>query len=258
MANDTNDTKCKMGNTRRSRHFTFTLNNYTEDDITFIKSYFDGYTFQEEKVSTKHLQGVGSFKNARTWDSVKKAIPKAHIEVCKNLKASIEYCSKNDTRIGGVWSTHKVIVKDPLADKELYDWQKEIIKLVKTEPDDRSIHWYWSEKGGIGKTSFIKHQLINNKNATYVSGKAGDMIYSLSTILEENPLINTVYMNIPRCVEHISYNGLEQIKDGLIFNSKYESGYKLFNPPHIIIMANIEPNLYKMSEDRWVVKKIGK
>lgn len=258
---DTADTKCtegKNGNTKRTRHFCFTLNNYVEDDINMIKSLFDKYTFQEEAGSTPHLQGVGSFTNPRTFDYIKKSLPRAHIETCRNLKASIEYCLKPDTRNGRQWSTHKALVKDPLQGKTLYKWQKEILEILKKEPDERTIHWYWSKDGNIGKTTFIKHCLLTMKNATYVAGKAGDMIFALSTVLEENPHINTVFMNIPRCIEHISYNGLEQIKDGLIFNSKYESGYKMFNSPHIIVMANAKPRSEEMSEDRWHIVEIGK
>lgn len=255
MTQEDTTEKCR-GNTK-SRHFCFTINNYTQTDIDTVKTFFDKYTFQEEQGSTKHLQGVGSFNNARSWNLVKKTLPKAHIEVCRNLKASIEYCSKSDTKIGQCWSTHIAVIKDPLAGKELYSWQKSILELIKTEPDDRKIHWFWDSKGNIGKTSFIKHALLHNKNATYIAGGTKDMLFAISTKLEENPNINTVFINIPRCVEHIGFNGIEQIKDGLIFNSKYESGYKMFNPPHIIIMANVEPDLMRMSEDRWVIKNLG-
>lgn len=253
---DTNDTKGKNAGNTRSRHFCFTLNNYVEEDIEVIKTLFDKYTFQEEAGSTPHLQGVGSFNNPRTWNSIKKALPKAHIEVCKNLKNSISYCSKIDTRNGRQWSTHICIVKDPLSGLTLYDWQKEILEILKGEPHERLIYWYWSKDGCKGKTSFIKHVLLNDKNATFVAGKSGDAIFSLCSRLEENPHINTVLMNIPRCVEHISYNGLEQIKDGLVFNTKYESGYKMFNSPHIIVMANMKPYEEMMSKDRWVIREI--
>lgn len=251
------DTKEKSRGNTRSRHFCFTINNYTQADIDTVKTFFEKYTFQEEQGSTKHLQGVGSFKNARSFNHIKKALPRAHIEVCRDLEASIKYCSKIDTRNGQSWSNHIAIIKDPLADKTLYNWQEDIMKLIASPPDDRKIYWYWDSKGNIGKTSFIKHALLHNKNATFVGGATKDMLFALTTVLEDNPHINTVFINIPRCVEHIGINGIEQIKDGLIFNSKYESGYKMFNPPHIIIMANVEPDVKQMSEDRWVIKDLG-
>lgn len=251
------DTKEKSRGNSRSRHFCFTINNYDNKDINAVMTFFEKYTFQEEKGSTKHLQGVGSFKNPRSFKSVSKALPKAHIEVCRDLEASIRYCSKIDTRNGQSWSTHIAVLKDPLEGKTLYKWQDEILQLIASPPDDRKIYWYWDSKGNVGKTSFIKHALIHNKNATMTGGKAADMIFSIATVLEENPHLNTVFIDIPRCVEHISFNGIEQVKNGLIFNSKYESGYKMFNPPHVIIMANVEPDTKQMSEDRWVIKNLG-
>jgi hypothetical protein len=216
-------------------------------------------TFQEEKgeSGTPHLQVVGSFKNARTFKCMKKKFPKAHIEKCNNLEKSIKYCSKLDTRDGIQFSSHVSIVKDPLDGKELYDWQKEIIDILSKDPDNRKIYWYWSKDGNKGKTSFIKSYLLKNRSkATFVGGSAKDMIYAITQVLEEYPLVNTVFVNIPRCIDIISYNGLEQIKDGLVFNMKYESGLAVFNPPHIVVMANQEPFKEKMSEDRWVIKEI--
>jgi len=34
-------------------------------------------------------------------------------------------------------------VRDPLKGKTLHWWQLEITDILKTIPDERSIHWYW-------------------------------------------------------------------------------------------------------------------
>lgn len=106
---DTIDTKMNKGNTNssssssRSRNWVFTLNNFDTNDIELLKN-IQGckLIFQSEvgKSGTPHLQGAISFNNATHFSSMKKLLPKAHIEKCKNWKASIKYCSKNDTYSG--------------------------------------------------------------------------------------------------------------------------------------------------------------
>lgn len=90
----------------RSRHWVFTLNNYTQNDIKNICKFNAEYVFQEEtgEKGTKHLQGYLGFKNARTFSSMKKLESRAHWEICKDRIASIIYCSKEKTRTGQVYS----------------------------------------------------------------------------------------------------------------------------------------------------------
>lgn len=257
---DTNDTnEVTPGNTK-SRHFTLTINNYTDADVQLLKTFPQKSTFQAEvgEQGTKHLQCVISFDNARSFSAVKKAFPRAHIEVCKRLNSSIQYCMKDDTKdTGGIrHSSHVPILRDPMDGLVWKTWQTEVIGIIKSVPDSRKIYWYYEYKGCTGKSTLAKHIIMKYKNATYVAGKSGDMLYALTTVLDKNPFIDTIIIDIPRCVENISFNALEQIKNGMIFSTKYESGMKVFNPPHVICFSNELPKLEKMSQDRWVVRQI--
>ena len=55
---------------------------------------------------------------------------------------------------------------------------------------------------------------------------------------------------------NISYDALESIKNGIIINMKYETGQKLCDSPHILVFANMPPDVDKLSLDRWVVKEL--
>lgn len=90
----------------RNRNWCFTLNNYTREDIdNFISKEYE-YLFQEEtgENGTPHLQGLLMFKNAVAFSKVKSINSKAHWEVCKNKNASINYCKKNDSRTGEIFT----------------------------------------------------------------------------------------------------------------------------------------------------------
>lgn len=99
--------------TSRNRSFCFTLNNYTDDDIKSIQKIECKYVFQEETGAqgVKHLQGVLYFKNPRSFNAIKKLMPRAHIEKTKDFSASVRYCSKEDTRTGLLYTNLSDILK---------------------------------------------------------------------------------------------------------------------------------------------------
>ena len=67
---------------------------------------------------------------------------------------------------------------------------------------------------------------------------------------------NAVFFDIPRSHKgSISYASLESIKNGMVCNTKYETGTKIFNSPHLFIFANFPPEkMEDLSEDRWIIK----
>lgn len=100
------NTKIQTPSAAKARNWTFTLNNYTRVHIDNLLTLDCLYVFQEEtgEKGTPHLQGLLVFKNAVSFNSVKRLIPTAHIEKCKNKNASIRYCSKEDSRTGGIYT----------------------------------------------------------------------------------------------------------------------------------------------------------
>lgn len=86
----------------KSRNFCFTSFREEPPDNTNARYII----FQREECPTtnrKHWQGTVVFTNPISIRSVGSRIgdPTAHIEFCQNLKASIEYCTKSETRIDG-------------------------------------------------------------------------------------------------------------------------------------------------------------
>ncbi len=119
------------------------------------------------------------------------------------------------------------------------------------ETDDRTIHWYWDAEGNSGKTAFCKYMYKWEQAVILQGGKYADIAYAMP----EYP--HMVLMNIPRSSELVvNYSAIEAIKDGLMFSGKYESKMKMWNPPHLVVFANFEPNKEQLSKDRWHVVKI--
>lgn len=88
---------------KKSRKWVFTLNNYTEEEFTKIKEFGEKnckYFIVGKEIGesgTPHLQGYMRFANARSFASMKKTIPKAHIEIAFGTDIENQkYCSKDN------------------------------------------------------------------------------------------------------------------------------------------------------------------
>lgn len=259
----------KVRNTRSRTFGPCTLNNYTDEELASLQRWLtdDCMEFhinrEQGENGTPHLQYCMRFKNARTFSSVSGFNPRAHIEVCKNWNAVKNYCRKADT------ATHDTIsktpfqrrsIKDPLEGKTLYPWQSRVLSMIEQEPNDRSILWLWEPDGNVGKTTIAKHLCIKYPNKVlYMGGKAADVKYGIKSFLdnEENDLLIVIFDYVRSNEDYISYEAIESIKNGIFYNSKYESEMVVFNSPHVICFANFAPETYKLSKDRWIVEQIG-
>lgn len=155
------------------------------------------------------------------------------------------------------YRTLKQIVDDhykPEIDVDLqfkYPWQEDLCNKLDKPVDKRKIMWIWSEKGGVGKSTFARY-LVRHYGATLLNNaKSQDIAYALP----REPKV--VVFDLSRSMEgHINYDIIEQIKNGVVFSTKYESRTKFFTSPHVIIFANYEPNKAAWSEDRYFIVKI--
>lgn len=243
-----------------SKNWQLTLNNWTEEEFGSLKEEFgrlgDWFVGKEicPTTGTPHLQGCVSFKKKQRPFECIKTTNRIHWEKLKDTfeHHALTYCSKD-----GDWETNTDLepVRDPLKGKILYWWQQEISDILKTVPNERTIHWYWEVTGNVGKTTFAKHLCLTNKNIAYVNGKAEDIKYAIS---EMKRFPKVVIFDFPKSREcSISYDAIESIKNGFYFNGKYESKQILGNCPHVICFANTRPNEMALSKDRWNIKCIG-
>lgn len=243
-----------------AKKWCFTWNNYTDDWLALLApalvkaDWIAGYEVGES--GTKHLQGYVEFP-IKVRPAGYKGIPTTiHWEKCKgDRQSNVAYCSKD----GNVAreSTIKVPreVKFPPMDKA---WEKEILELIKEEPDDRSIYWYWSAAGNIGKTTFTKYLCIKH-GACLLAGKGADVRNGALTWKKDTGAYPELCVfPIPRSfnAEYLSYEAIENVKDALFYSGKYEGGTVADPCPHLLVFANFPPDEEKLSSDRWQVRNI--
>lgn len=228
------------------------------DRLESLKLECDKFIWSEEygkKGNTPHIQGalILSYKmRAKTLERYFKN--GVTLRKLKNWNAAFKYCCKEGNRI----ETNGKIKKAVKLINPTYHWEQEILGLLEQEPDDRSIHVYWSEKGGVGKTQFCKYLTVKH-GAICVGGKAADMKNAIVEYYDTNDDYPSVcVMNLARG-EELDYIGTENIKDMYFYSGKYKGGMICGNCPHLIIFCNEDiSQTNKLSLDRWKVHKIDR
>ncbi len=237
-----------------AKRWCFTYNNWKKFTFDMICSKIEKYCkyaiigSEVGASGTPHLQGYIEFKEKMRPIGVF-GIRELHWELARGSKIeNIIYCSKE-----------KIIYEFPQPYrqeiKELYNWELDIMDLLKTEPDDRTINWYWENEGCKGKTTFQKYIYGRFDKVVVLSGKGSDMKNGVLEFYKATQsLPKIILVNVPRCNhKYISYTGLEEIKDGFFYSPKYEGGMICGPSPHVVVFANQPPDYEEMSKDRWNV-----
>lgn len=276
MVRNSSKSSTRSGNTIQispSKHWCFTLNNYTEEDISRIlqikEEIVPKFVFQEElgeggeredNEGTRHLQGYICFDTKRRPMRLFTEFlghNRTHWSKCRNVKASIAYCQKLKTRIGETY--YRGIQKPYSVNIELKDWQILVDDALMGEPDDRTIMWIWEPDGCKGKTTFAKWLYLKHiGNCFALSGKSADMKNGIINYHKDMGKVpGIILINIPKhSMGYVSYTGIEEIKDMFFYSGKYEGGMICDRNPHVVVFANCEPDYNEMSQDRWKVIRI--
>jgi hypothetical protein len=254
-----------LGNTkpdsREVKQYCFTLNNYTEEELNeLVKTaesagclYIIGREIGEQ--GTPHLQGYLKLPIKKSWSAMMKLLnnKRIHLSACKgSQKQNAIYCSKDKRYVTNFYEE-----AEPLRIlDELQDWMNELKVILEIQAHPRHVYWIWEPIGGTGKSSFCKF-LCHKYKAIYIDeGKKSDLI----NIIYNIEIVNSksiICIDVPRDNGNtVSYKAIEQIKNGMICNTKYETGMKLFNSPHLIIFCNHPPEREKLSYDRWKIAEI--
>lgn len=139
-----------------------------------------------------------------------------------------------------------------LREGELRPWQQELSDELSADADDRSVQFYVDPVGGKGKTWFQQWLLTHRPDDVQVLGvgKRDDLCFAIDNSK------SVFLINVPRGgMEFLQYTVLEQLKDRMVFSTKYQSVLKTFpKNVHVVVFSNEDPDLSKMSEDRYVIR----
>lgn len=263
----------------RTRRWRFVWNNYPETWYSKICTILapQGIVHCQQEIApstgTPHIQGRIEFKDAKSFKGVCALI-------CKEInwkeedfkKESIEYCTRLDKRDpNGIMYTNDPkfkeekkeapIIREQKVEFKFNNWQQELFTILTTEVvHARKIFWYYDFKGNTGKSTFAKYFFNNYSNVMYCSASKGnDIKYSIMNRHKEGKKNDFIFFDFTRSTEnYISYQVIEEVKNGIVFSGKYESETITFETPQVIIFANFYPDTKKLSKDRWIIKRLDK
>lgn len=126
---------------QRATCWSITINNPTESDYKTQLPPGWKLTGQLEKgkEGTEHYQGMLQTPQVR-FGAVKKALPRAHIEVARNKAALTQYVHKDDTRVG--------TVTDNAGVPSLFDYQHTVARKLIEGRDESGIRKYYADCDG--------------------------------------------------------------------------------------------------------------
>jgi len=143
-------------------------------------------------------------------------------------------------------------IRDQIPEPEipchaLNEWQQELNQKLIHEPDDRKVIFVVDQKGNKGKSWFAKYYCKLHDNAFLMRpGKHADMSYMLP------PTLRVLFLDCTRKqVEYMPYTFMEELKDGYVSCTKYESCVKKYEKVHVVVLMNQEPDITALSEDRY-------
>jgi len=239
--------------------YDFVINNYTLDEVCQVKETIQRlckkgiFGFETGESGTPHLQGYISLHKKMRITTIAKepGFNRASMRAVRNETALIEYCKKD----GNYW-THGFPRPISII-QTLYPWQKDAEALLTASSiDDRTVHWWYDRNGNIGKSAFAKYMVVKHKALYCCSGKYADLINLVFNCNMDD--CNCIIFDIPRNQGNkVSYSAIESIKNGLICNTKFETGTKVFNSPHVLVLSNMPPDIDALSIDRWKIKNLG-
>ncbi|AXH77371.1 MAG: Rep [Cressdnaviricota sp.] len=253
----------------------------------FLKQICDSYVFQEERgeeTGKIHIQGYLCTKirkrhssllndfHAYLRDCVKSGAAEAMlsnltIERMMGTRAeAIAYCTKTETRTESPRSYGLPIAYEA-SDLTIfnnsvnwYPWQKSFMELIFNkdltlkDPDDRTILWIHDLMGNNGKSKLVKHICYNYpEEACKLSFGSSTQLRSACITAGPKKLY---FIDVPRTLgKDDDINDLisviEDIKNGFIVSSMYGKHLQMmFDPPHIVVFANVFCPPNALSGDR--------
>lgn len=241
-------------NNSKHRAYMLTINNPTINDYNAIKN--DDYQYciyQVEKVETLHIQMFIYYSNPRVWP--KKKYPTAHIEPARNIKKSIEYCSKEESRVCGPYEFGTKPEQGHRSDLD------EICELIKNNVSINQIAMDFPAtfiRNGRGIQNLINYKYLDRNEAPKVMWLWGSTGKGKTRYAYDN--FDSVYIKDgtmwwdnytqQECIVIDDFDGkwpfrdLLRLLDRYPYQGQFKGGYIKINSPNIIITCEFPPSKF--------------
>lgn len=243
-----------------------------EELILWMKENCKKWAFQLEKSSTgyDHFQGRISLKKKlrKIYGTIDKS---AHwsptSNECNSGPNFYDYVTKQDTRIEGPWTDKDTEKQEDYIPEffktiTLLPFQKQILEQAEIR-DDRSINMIIDSRGNLGKSKLADYaELFHDAIDLPVVNDAEKLLATMCNRCMATGVRKTgpVFIDLPRAMSKRDLSGImsaaELIKKGKLYDLRHKYKEWRIEPPSVWIFSNAQPELSKLSRDRWKFWKI--
>lgn len=244
--------------------------------IEVLKEFCKKWVFQEEKgekTGYVHYQGRFSLKMKNHKHLIlnkfklKEFVPNYLEKTSKENQTNTFYVTKEDTKIAGPWKDTDVIKYIPdqyiTTYDKLYPFQKAIVDSSYII-DTRTINIVYCSSGNTGKTfagAYCKYYMNGRYLAPLNDAKELVQMLCDSCMDNKDHSPNPIIVDLPRSMNKKDMNGIwnavEQIKNGMLYDTRYHFKYWDIKSPAVWVFTNQIPDLNSLSMDRWKIWTIN-
>lgn len=136
-------------------------------------------------------------------------------------------------------------------------FQARILDSIAGPINRRTINWLFHPQGNIGKTWLSNYLNIFYDYPVMTYSDSKRIIYLVTKTPRSRCYIFDLTKAKPKDIGNQDlYCAMEQIKNGIIFNTFQSPCQFRMMPPHIWVFANVAPQIGMLSVDRWCVYHI--
>lgn len=187
---------------------------------------------------------------------------KTYDEICdEHFETAARYSKFINERVQARDSHRQLAaLREQFETAVLRRWQRELLTYVTGVPDARKIKWIWESVGQTGKSWMATYLGAMHGTTVLTAGKKADLIF----IYTQKPT-SIVIFDLSRTQEPPEerksfldgvYSLAEDMKNGRLVNTKYNSKCVFFAPPHVVFFANWAPDMSRWSADRYDIVEL--
>lgn len=128
------------------------------------------------------------------------------------------------------------------------EWQARVLDIATGPVDDRDIWWIVDFAGGTGKSMLVEFIARNLGGLPLGPGQSRQ----IKEAYHGERVVTFDFPRATKAADHdfVPYDGLETIKNGIVFSGMYGAVPRIYPRPHVICFSNFEPDATKFSADR--------
>lgn len=221
-----------------------------EKVIEILEPISDRFCIGDEVGGTtgyKHLQGRVVFKVGKDEKTVFNLFPKEWgTHWSQTHVRDFEYCKKE----GNFYCSWEGVISK-YANIELRAWQSEALGRWEDTAGDRKIMIIYDPRGNHGKTVLAKYCVATHQ-ATYCPPMQEAMDFMAFAMAKPD---KAYIFDMPR-TESVKqrkgmWSAIEQIKNGYLYDKRYQFRDMWIDPPRVLVFCNQLPNKNDLTWDRW-------